>query len=171
HHLARVQRLVRTLDAHLPEHLAQGVLRRPVDHHAHGAVGVVLADEGHAAREVRIGQGRQRDQQLPGEGLRGFHGAILACARMAAPPSPEPPCTPSARPAPCCWPRSSRWRWQAASAAANRPPPARPRATPAPRRARRRPLPRRATACSTPATTPPCRSRPTCRPSTTTASA
>src|SRR5690606_3506810 len=104
------------VDPHLPEHLAEGVLRRPVHHHAHRAVAVVLADQGHAAREIGVGQRRQRDQHLPGKGLGGFHAAILACARMAAPPLPEPPCTPSATTAPCCWPPSSPSPWRVASA-------------------------------------------------------
>src|SRR5690606_3682474 len=171
HHLARVQGLVVAVDPHLPEHLAEGVLRRPVHHHAHRAVAVVLADQGHAAREIGVGQRRQRDQHLPGKGLGGFHAAILACARMAAPPLPEPPCTPSATTAPCCWPPSSPSPWRVASAAPSRPPRTlRLRPVPPPLPPPNR-LPAAATDASTPATTPPSPSRPTCPPSTRTASA
>ena len=50
HHL-RLQRIAVAGDAHLLQHLAEGVFRGSVDHHAHGAVAVVLADERHAAGE------------------------------------------------------------------------------------------------------------------------
>src|SRR5690606_20544744 len=66
-HRAIAQRPVRAGDLHLREHVAQRVVGGAVDHHAHGAVGVVLAQQHHAAGEVRIGKRRQRDQQLAGK--------------------------------------------------------------------------------------------------------
>ena len=62
------QRVVLAVDAHLLEDFAQRVLGRAIDDHAHRAFVVVLAHQRHAAREMRVGQRRQRDQQLVGEG-------------------------------------------------------------------------------------------------------
>src|SRR5690606_33220909 len=71
--------------AHLRKNLAQRVVGAAVHHHAHGAARVVLAQQRHGAREVRVGERGQRDQELVGErrGLEG-HGAILATRRQSA---------------------------------------------------------------------------------------
>ena len=82
-HRLRAERLVAAVDAHLLEHLAQRVFGCAVDHHAHRAFAVVLADQGDAALERRVGQRRQRDQQLVGEEVFG-HAAILARDRHRA---------------------------------------------------------------------------------------
>src|SRR5690606_29157089 len=92
-HLLAAQRDIVGADAHLLEHVAQRVLRGAVDHPAERAVLVVLADQRHRAREVRIGERGQRDQQLVGErrGRGGGHARILPGLREArAGPQPIP---------------------------------------------------------------------------------
>src|SRR5690606_17592963 len=82
----RAQRVVAAGDAHLRKNLAQRVVRAPVDHHAHGAAGIVLAQQRHGAREIAVGQRGKRDQQLVGEwrGLDG-HGVILSSGGATRP--------------------------------------------------------------------------------------
>ncbi|MNV94251.1 hypothetical protein D3C71_1890310 [compost metagenome] len=61
--------------AQLLEDVGQVQLLRPVDHQAHGAMGVVLDDVREGLGEVRIGHVRHGDQELMLEVARGegFH--------------------------------------------------------------------------------------------------
>ena len=81
-HGAATQHGIVGMDVHLRQHFAQGVIRGLVDQHAHGTAFIVLADQRHAAREIRIGQRWQGDQKLVGKWCaeRG-HVGILSSVR------------------------------------------------------------------------------------------
>jgi hypothetical protein len=63
---------------HLGEDIAQAVLGHLVDQQADRAVFPVLAQEGDAARERRLGEGGHRDEELTRECSGDRHGRIVA---------------------------------------------------------------------------------------------
>src|SRR3546814_1288177 len=96
-HRLRGPLLIVGVESHLVAHGAEGEFRRPVHHHSHRAVLVVLAEQRHRAREVGVRERGQRDQQLVGQRWGGCrHGAILPGRHDArAAPQPIPNCSSS----------------------------------------------------------------------------